>query len=183
MKDLPHRLLLLFLIGMGTFILFQRVYLQKWRQHELALGQAMQSGILMQMAIDEFGKQVGRHPDYGEFTNVFGLIGSFHESVTPDRTNDVTETFDNSGGWFYDEKPGEIRLNCSNRYVIGLQTWVDPSKISFRAPASVEAVRFGRSKILDYSTFNQRLGSGGPQMADIIRKWVIANKAIVTSKP
>jgi hypothetical protein len=175
MKDKLHHLLLLAVVGVGLFMLFNRLYARPWQQHERRLGEAIQSGILMQMAIAEFDKQTGRHPAYAEFTNVFGFISSFQEGVTPGGTNKVISAFDNSGGWFYDEKSGEVRINRNGRYVIGFQTWVDPAQINFRPPTKVEAVHLGRPKILDYGYFNKRLDSGGPQIAEIVRKWAATN--------
>src|SRR4051812_48386393 len=69
----------------------------------------IESGILMQMTIDEFHRQFGHAPSFTEFTNSYSFIGSFQQGVT--MTNTITSTFNNSGGWFYDAKSGEICIN------------------------------------------------------------------------
>jgi hypothetical protein len=175
-------LLLLSLTGIGILVFLDQAYWQKWQQHVRFLRGAVERGIMMQMAVDEFDKQVGRHPVYSEFTNVFNLIDSPKDTITPYRTNKVTSAFDNSGGWFYDEKIGEVRINYNGKYVVGFQSWVvDLSKINFRPQTKIETVHYGKPEILDYSYFNERVDACRPQIVEIVKNWAVTNKATIRS--
>ena len=174
MKNKYHYLWLVPLIGIGIFTFLDQVYCQIWQQHLRFLRGTVERGIMMQMAIDEFDKQVGRYPAYSEFTNFYSFISSFQQGVT--MTNKVTFAFDNSGGWFYNEKSGEISINSNGKYVVGFQSWVaDLSKINFRPQMKVETMHFGRLKTLDYSYLTERADAYKPDLVETIKNWVATN--------
>jgi hypothetical protein len=176
MKNKYLYLWLVPLIGIGIVVFLDQAYWQKWQQHVRFLRGTVERGIMIQMTVDEFEKQVGRYPVYSEFTNVYSFIGSFQEGVTPHTTNKVTSAFDNSDGWFYDEKSGEVRINYSGKYVIGFQSWVvDLSQIKFRPQTRIETMHFGRLKTLDYSYFNERVEACRPQIEEIVKNWAATN--------
>ncbi len=166
-------LLVLSLSVIGIVVFLDLVYWSKWQQNIYFFNGNMQRGSEMQLTVDEFERQIGRHPLYNEFTNVFGCIGSFQECIT--LTNRVTSAFDNLGGWFYDEKSGEVGINRNEKYVIGFQLQVDLSKIHFRPPTKVETIHFGKTELLDYTSFDERIDAERPQIGEIIKNWAITN--------
>jgi hypothetical protein len=147
-----------------------------YQQYMLFLRGTVRSGVMMQATINEYRRQVGRYPTYSEFTNIYNNIDSFRESITPHMTNRVVPVLDNLDGWFYNEKTGEVKINYNGKYTIGFRSWiVDVSKINFSSPTKVEMMQFGKTKILDFSCFNQLAEACLPQTEGIISNWVATN--------
>jgi hypothetical protein len=175
MKERKLVYLLLSLVCVGFILFVLRIYAVNCQQRLLFVRGTVRSGIMMQTEVDEFIRQFNRCPTYIEFTNFFGLIENHRENVTPYKSNRVSSKYDNSGGWFYDDKSGEIRINYKGNYKISFGMQVDVEKINFRPPTKVEAVRFGNSEWLDYSEINAVIDAARPQIGEIIKNWAVTN--------
>jgi hypothetical protein len=156
------------------------MYMRQWQRERVRIiNGSIEKGIMMQMTVDEFEKYIGRYPLYAEFTNVYSFVSSFQQGVT--MTNKVTPTFDNSGGWLYNEKSGEVSINSTQKYAIGFLSSVDLSKISFHSPAKITVERNGNLEVQNYSYLNQRLSACSPQIDDVIKSWAATNNIVFSN--
>jgi hypothetical protein len=182
-------LLYLIVVIIATFVAYWK-YIWRWEENRLNLEGELNLSIQMQMLVDDFNEQSSHFPTLNELTHLLPYINtSFNDNTVRYYTNEIpyntykiAPAFDNSGGWFYDEKVGEVRINYSGQYYVGIGKWVDLSKIDFRRQTRVEVNCFGRPQILDYTWLNKRLDTIKPQIAKIITTWAATNVVATKSK-
>jgi hypothetical protein len=161
-------------IVIGALICWQ-YFAWRWRQNVVDLYGTVLTGNEIQIVVNEFQRQFGHYPTRDELLQVLPYVFPFEMGLSPAVTNRIVPNFDNLGGWCYDQTSGEIKANYDGRYFVGLQTWIDPSKINFYPPTKVQANQSSGYKILDYSRNTNWLNANQPQVEEFIKNWAATN--------
>lgn len=180
-KFMIRRVVILFLLVtaliVGAFIL---AYFLKSSgvQHEsrFRLDSTVQTGIQLQQVVDEFKKKAGHYPARDDLSGVYSYIGPYNEGISTNVADKISLTQDGSGGWFYNAKTGDLRINIGRKYSLGPQSWVEPNDIDFHSPTKVAMIGPEGTNILDYSWFNNRFKALLPQVDEILTNWIATNK-------
>lgn len=164
------------LIAINCLVVFFWIYyVNPWHQNRSNLDTTVFVGAEIQVVADSYNAQFHHYPTADELTRLLQQITLFNEGVSAYRTNKFVQKFDDTGGWLYNEGDGSIALNCHTRDTIGFQTWLDPSKISFRPVTGVDINHYGKPKVIDYSWVNDRLTKMKPQIEETIKDWAAKN--------
>ncbi|HEV2453564.1 MAG TPA: hypothetical protein VGY98_04850 [Verrucomicrobiae bacterium] len=147
-----------------------------WRESRFRLDSTVQTGIQLQQVVDEFKKKAGHYPTRDDLSGVYSYIGPYNEGISTNVADKISLMQDGSGGWFYDTKTGDLRINIGQKYLLGSQSWVEPNAVDFHSPTKVAVIGPKETNILDYSWFNNRLKALLPQVDEILTNWIATNK-------
>lgn len=157
-------------------------YNWRWKQNLVDLDGTVQAGMEIQQVADSFKDRFQHYPTQLELAQILNYICNYKEGVSPYQTDKIVSVFDNSGGWFYKQTNGGVKINYDGHYAVGFRSRIEVSKINFRLPTKVIVVLRGKPEILDYSRLDDLVKSEEPEIQRILTNWAATNVLAAGSK-
>jgi hypothetical protein len=137
--------ILALLLALLSIAIIQWPFSEKWRLKRTRLLHTLETGIAMQAMATEYRVKFRRNPNYSEFVSIITIVAKIapDEFVTTEhgRSSAIVDKLDGSGGWFYDSRTGNVKLNALLLYEYAPSTSVDVSQIEFDPIITVRNAR------------------------------------------